>query len=193
MIDEARWNITPAQLIRNLFDRTADGKLAITYYHVIEEPYTCTYDVTWTAADAEALIEQHTRLMAALSAIASRLDEVAAADDASLLTEEQQTAWEIYARPFEPFEVSLSEIGDLYLRGEYDTLSDEENELLERYTEWLKEQCLQRLPLKGCSPEHLITRARRCLRLMYLQAPDSVIGEEARCLAEEMILYHYGR
>ena len=42
-------NVLPQQYILDLFDKTKDGKLAITYYPTNgEQPYDLTYDMDWT-------------------------------------------------------------------------------------------------------------------------------------------------
>ena len=69
-------------------------------------------------------------------------------------------------------------------------LTEEEFALLEEYWEWYEQQCLQRLPYNRRSPAELINRARRYERLVSLHAPEIVLENEARCLAEEMVLYY---
>jgi hypothetical protein len=39
----------------------------------------------------------------------------------------------------------------------------------------------------------MITRAMRYERLISVNAPEVVITEEGRCLAEEMVLYYFGK
>ena len=39
----------------------------------------------------------------------------------------------------------------------------------------------------------LITRARWYERLIAFGAPEMVVAEEGRCLAEEMVLYYFGK
>jgi hypothetical protein len=70
-------------------------------------------------------------------------------------------------------------------------LNDEEQEVLVRHYEWFGEQCLKRLPKKVYSPMLLVNRAQRYEYLISQNAPKTVIDEETRCLAEEIILYYY--
>jgi hypothetical protein len=70
-------------------------------------------------------------------------------------------------------------------------LSNEEQEVLDNYYKWYEEQCLKRLPKKVYTPMHFISRAKRYEFFIIRNAPEIVINEEGRCLAEEMILYHY--
>ena len=69
-------------------------------------------------------------------------------------------------------------------------LTEEEEALLKRHDAWIEQQCLQRLPHVGCTSVYLINRARRYERLVSLHAPEIVLENEARCLAEEMVLYY---
>ena len=194
MTDEKRWNTTPQEHIRNLFESTENDELTITYYHDTEEPCNISYNVRWNEADAEALIQKFDTLICALQKIGQIHDQLETPENReNSLNKEELSVWETYIRPFDEFEVELSVIGELYLRGEYDELSEEENELLERHSEWYKSQSLTRLPCKQCSPEHVINRAQRYERLVALGAPECVRSQEARCLAEEMILYYYSK
>ena len=184
-----------AQYIRDLFAATRDGRLAITYFPDNgEQPYTLTYAMNWTAADAEAIAARHRALVTMLARMAPLYDELLDADNrARLLTDEERAAWEIYVRPFEPFEVSFAEIDELYRRAEFDELDEEENALLERYVDWKTAACLRRLPARGCNPTNLIVRGARYTALVRWHAPPSVLHEEARLLAEEMVLYEGGK
>ena len=70
-------------------------------------------------------------------------------------------------------------------------LSEEEQYLLERHYEWFEAQSLKCLPKSAYSPMNLILRAKRYEYLVSHKAPKSVIDEEGRGLAEEIILYNY--
>ena len=50
------------QYIRELFAATKDGKIKITCYTEIEGPYDRTYEVDWTVADAEKVVERYEAL-----------------------------------------------------------------------------------------------------------------------------------
>jgi hypothetical protein len=73
----------------------------------------------------------------------------------------------------------------------YAQLSDEEQEVLESHHEWFETQCLKRLPKKDYSPILLVNRAQRYEYCIRHNAPKTVVDEEGRCLAEEMIVYNY--
>jgi hypothetical protein len=110
-----------------------------------------------------------------------------------LLGGEELRVYETFARPFEPFEVDESVIGELSFRAEYDSLEEDENELLERHYEWQEGQSLERLPACRRSSYQFILRAMRYETLVRLGAPEIVCTEEARCLAKEMVLFYAER
>lgn len=194
MKEPYRRDVDPVQHIRNLFDSTHDGRLAITYYPSDgEKPFERTYAMDWTAEDAEAIVNRYEALVPILERIGGMYGELLEADKrAALLTEEEQAVWNIYVRPFDAFEVSYAVINELYRRAEFDELTEEENDLLERCYAFEEAQCLERLPVNRCSPRNLIINGARYTAAVRWKAPAFIVHEEARTLAEEMVLY-YGR
>ncbi len=180
------------QYIRELFAATKDGKVKITCYTEIEGPYDRTYEMDWTGTDAEKVLKKYEALIAALSKIGKLHDELENEDKLrELLTDEENAVWETYIRPFEEFEVDQELLTELYDRRYCgDQLSDDEIDILENHYEWFNEQSLKRLPFERCSPMHVINRAQRYEHLVSMNAPEIVIGNEGRCLAEEMVLYY---
>ena len=69
-------------------------------------------------------------------------------------------------------------------------LSDAEHETIDRHYQWFGEQCLERLPKRAYPSKFLVNRAQRYKYFISKGAPKSVIDEEGRALAEEMILYY---
>jgi hypothetical protein len=195
MTVEMRSELTPQQYIRQLFSETKDGKLDITYHYPldIEDPYTINYTMDWTEKDAETIVQLYDALATMLRKFGQLHTELKNEEKRNcLLTAEEVTCWETYIRPFSPFKVEETVIGELYLRGEYDSLDDEENELLERHFWWRERNSLERMPFLRRSPRVLILRAQRYEKLVSLHAPEVVIQEEGRWLAEEMVLYYFG-
>ena len=194
MTYEIRRDLTAQDYVRKLFADTKDGELAITYYpYNMEQPYTMHYKMDWTREDAEEIVRRYDVLTAALLKFGQLHNELFDEEKRKkLLDEEENEIWETYLRPFPDFEVSDEVIGELYLRAEYDSLEEEENELLERHYRWRQHNSLQRLPFLRRSPADLILRAMRYEKLVNLGAPEVVITEEGRCLAEEMVLYYHG-
>ena len=68
-----------------------------------------------------------------------------------------------------------------------------EEYLLKQYYMWKEEQSQKRIPFNRRSCADMITRAARYERLIELGAPEIVVTEEGCCLAEEMVLYYYGK
>ena len=192
MTENVLGKCTPQEYILKLFEETKDGKLTINYYPILDQQYSLTYDMNWLRHDAENLLKRYNDLTNALERIGKLNEELKNEDDCKrLLAAEDFEIWHAYIRPFEPFEVDLDVITELYFRREADTLDDEENELLERHHEWFVANSQQRLPSDNCCPAKMINRAQRYEKLIELGAPNIVIEEEGRSLAEEMVLYHH--
>lgn len=195
MTQEMRKEMTPQQYIHQLFSETKGGKLEITYHYPldIEEPYTVTYTMDWTEKDMETMVRRYEKLSAMLQKFGTLQAELQEEGKRkTLLTAEEQKAWEIFIQLHSPFEVDESVIEELYYRGEFDSLDDEENELLERHWWWRERNSLERLPFLRRSPTSMLLRARRYEKLVGWNAPEIVIQEEGRWLAEEMVLYYHG-
>ncbi|MBE6728594.1 MAG: ATP-binding cassette domain-containing protein [Ruminococcaceae bacterium] len=192
---------------RNIFDKDVDvnelrrdvgmvfqkpNPFPMSIYYNKNEEFNLTYNVDWDESKFEFVMEKFKILIAALNKIGKLHDELENEENRKMmLTLQELEIWETYIRPFEPFEVELSVIGELYFRSEYDELSDEENELLERHHEWYEAESLKRLPVLNRSPRYVINCAERYERLVAIKAPQSVLNVEACCLAEEMVLYYY--
>ena len=195
MTEEERRSLTPRQYIHRLFADTRDGKLEITYYHPqnLEPPHTRTYEMHWGEAELEQMVQRYEKLETMLRTFAGLQTQLEEEETRKkVLNQEQLQAWETFVKPFPPFEVTESVIGELYYRAEFDTLDDEENELLERYYWWRQNNSLARLPFLRRSPADMILRAQRYETLVGWNAPEEVLMDEGRWLAEEMVLYYYG-
>ena len=109
-----------------------------------------------------------------------------------MLSPELVEVWNTYIREFdEEFDAGEINLDEIYaMRESGAELSEEEHDALDRHYEWFEEQCLKRLPKKVYSPMHLVNRAQRYEYLISCNAPKTVINEEGRCLAEEMLLYY---
>ena len=181
MIRNDKLEMTASEYIRALFDETEDGVLEIWHEDETDEGYTVAYPMAWSGADMEELVQQFELLR-------SQLDRIAAGEQ----SEELDEIYNIYVRPYDvcPFDdEQMDEVLDkldLAL-----PLSQEEQVLYERYIHWQEKQASSRLPAKGRNAFRLIPHARRYTRLMELKSPQIVIENEARCLAEELALYHW--
>ena len=211
MNEQTRRTLTPQDYIRHLFMETENGKFTVEYTEptmpsVKEER---TFYVNWTEEDAEKMAERYTLLTAALTRIAGLHDQLDDEENRKkLLSEADLEVYNTYVHPYEPIEVNWDElyplppcepeelmslIAMIHERGRYGDLIEEEELLLKQYCMWKEEQSRKRIPFNRRSCADMITRAARYERLIYLGAPEIVVTEEGRCLAEEMVLYYFGK
>ena len=187
-------NLTPQQYIHRLFADTHDGNLAITYYpYNAEPPYVLNYQMDWTAKDAQDMVQRYEALATILEKLGRLRPQLETEEKRkALLTPNELQVWETFIRPFSPFDVEQPVIDELYFRAEYDSLDENENALLDRYFWWQEDTCLARMDFLRRSPTNLILHARRYEKLISWHAPQVVIEEAGRCLAEEVVLYYCG-
>jgi hypothetical protein len=201
--------LTPQGYIRQMFRETQDGKFPITYYSFIGEPETITYQVNWLEDDVELIIQKYNLLTFALARIGRLHNQLE--DEQSrnkLLSEDELQIWNTYVKPYEPMVVDWEQlypippcepdelmplIHEIHERGKFGDLIEEEEKLWKQYCMWREEQSRQRIPFDRRSSANMIERARRYEKLISMNAPEVVVTEEGRCLAEEMVLYCAGK
>lgn len=209
MTREMRDDLTPQGYIRQVFRETQDGKLSITYYPFIGEPETITYQVNWTEEDAEQIIQKYNLLTFALARIGRLHDQLEEEENRrKLLSEDDLHVWNTYVKPYEPMAVDweqlypispckpdelMSLIQEIHERAQFGDLIEEEEMLWKQYCMWREEQSQKRIPFDRRSAANMIQRARRYEKLIRMNAPEVVVTEEGRGLAEEMILYYAGK
>ena len=125
-----------------------------------------------------------------------------------LLSESDLEVYNIYILPYEPFKVNWDElypippcepdelislVENTFERGKLGDLIEEEELLIKRYCMWNEEQSQKRIPFNRRSSADMITRAMRDEKLISIGAPEIVVTEEGRLLAEEMVLYYFGK
>ena len=208
---QIRNDLTPQGYIRQMFSETKDGKCKVEYENpennFAEEERT--FCVSWTDEDVEKTVQRYNLLTSALARI-DRLHEELKDEESrkKLLSESDLEVYNTYVLPYEPFKVNWDElypippcepdelmqlIENTYERGRYGDLIEEEELLLKRYCMWREEQSQERIPFNRRSSTKLISRAMRYEKLISLGAPEIVVTEEGRCLAEEMVLYYFGK
>lgn len=212
MTEQMRRDLTPQGYIRRMYAETENGEFFVGFMDPdrnYEEESERRFQVNWTEEDAEQLVVKYNLLTSALARIArvhdQLSDEVARA---KLLSESDLEIWNTYVRPYEPMEVNWDElypippcepdelmslIQSIHERGYYGDLIEEEELLWKQYCMWEEEQSQKRIPFNRRSCADLIARASRYERLISLGAPEIVVTEEGRCLAEEMVLYYFGK
>ena len=194
MISEKRLETTPVQHIRDLMKSVSDGKITIGHEDPLELFSQRTFAVSCGVTDTDEVISKYEALVQALTAIGAvhgKIENGVKAEE--VLTSEQFEVWNTYIRDFdEKFDAGEYDLDVIYdMRACGAPLNDEEQEVLENHHEWFEEQCLKRLPKKGYSPILLVNRAQRYEYCIQHNAPKTVIDEEGRCLAEELIIYNY--
>ena len=209
MTEEMRNDLTHQGYIRQLFRETKDGKLPVTYYPFTGKPATVTYEVNWTAEDAEKIVEKYNLLVNALMRIGLLHDQLAEEGTRKkLLSAADLEVWNTYIQPYEPFTVDWSGFIDIppcegnellalvYCireRGQLGDLIEEEEEIWKQYCMWEEEQSQNRIPFQRRSAADLIQAARRYEKAICLKAPEVVQTEQGRLLAEEMVFYYVGK
>ena len=208
---QMRNDLTPQGYIRHMFVETKDGKFKVRYENpengFAEEERT--FYVNWTAEDAEKVEQRYNLLTSALARIARIHDQLENEEDRKeLLSEADLEIYNTYVHPYEPMKVNWDElypippcepdelmslIGEIHERGRYGDLIEEEELLWKQYCIWNEEQSQKRIPFTRRSCADMIIRAMRYEKLISLGAPEIVVTEEGRLLAEEMVLYYFGK
>lgn len=211
MSNQMRNDLTPQGYIRHMFAETKDGKIKVNYENSengFAEEERIFY-VNWTGEDVENTVQRYTLLTAALARIGRLHDQLTDEEcRKALLSESDLKVYNTYVHPYEPFRVNWDELYPLppcepdelmalveetFERGRLGDLIEEEERLLKQYCMWREAQSRKRIPFNRRSSVALILRAARYEKLISLGAPEVVVTEEGRCLAEEMVLYYFGR
>ena len=193
MTEGMRINLTPQGYIRMMFEETKDGKFNLTDCSIFKNQESITFEWNWTKDDAEMIERKYSVLTAALNRIGCLHDQLEDREiREKLLSKSDLDVWNTYVCPFESFEDDdiINEIYDRVISGE---VSEDEKTIWKRYCIWREEQSQKRIPFNRRSALNMIIRAARYERLISIHAPDVVVIEEGRCLAEEMILYYFGK
>lgn len=211
MNEQLRNNLTPQGYIRQMYAETVNGEFKVGYTDPdndsVEEERT--FYVNWTAEDAEKTVQRYNLLTFALARIGRLHDQLNDEESRKqLLSEADLEIYNTYILPYEPMKVNWEElypitpcepdelmslIQEIHERSRYGDLIEEEELLWKQYCMWKEEQSQKRIPFNRRSCADLITRASRFERLISLGAPEIIVTEEGRLLAEEMVLYYFGK
>ena len=208
---QMRKDLTPQGYIRHMFEETVDGEFKVGYEDPdnFDKEEERTLHINWTAEDAEKTVRSYNLLTFALARIGRIHDQLTDEESIKkLLSESDLKVYNTYVRPYEPMEVNWDElypippcepselmllIGEIHERGRYGDLIEEEELLFKQYCMWREEQSRKRIPFSRRSSSDLIATASRYEKLISLGAPEIIVTEEGRCLAEEMVLYYFGK
>ena len=211
MTEQMRNELTPQGYILRMYSETKNGEFKVGY----KDPdrgfvdAEKVFQVNWSKEDAEKTVQHYNSLTFALARIGRLHDQLNDEDSRKkLLSEDDLAVWNTYIRPYEPMEVKnwdelsippceqdelMALIRAIHERARYGDLFEEEEMLWKQYCMWEEEQSQKRIPFNRRSCTDLIIRARRYERLISLNAPEIVVTEEGRCLAEEMVRYYFGK
>ena len=210
MNEQMRNDLTPQGYIRHMFAETENGIFTYSYETIYNDIFDRSFYLNWTTeAEMEEAVQRYNVLTSALARIGRIQDELEDEENRKkLLSEADLEVWNTYVRPYEPMEVNWDElypippcepdelmslIYAIHDRSQLGDIIEEEELLWAQYCMWREEQSQKRIPFNRRSVADMITRAARYERLIELGAPEIVVTEEGRCLAEEMVLYYYGK
>ena len=211
MNTQTRKDLTPQGLIRRMFAETENGKVSVGF----ENPYSYfaeeerIFHLNWTEEDADTVIQRYNLLTLSLARIARVHDQLEDEENRiRLLSKDDLKVWETYVRPYEPMQVDWDElypippcepdelmslVAAIHERSQLGDIIEEEQKLWDQYCRWNEEQSQKRIPFNRRSAADMVMRAMRYEKLLSLNAPEIVVTEEGRCLAEEMVLYYFGK
>ena len=196
MTEKERRELSPQEYIRKMFEETKDGKFVVECRDendIFDKPQEVVFELKWTKEDAEKIVGQYNLLTEALARIAPLHERLNNEENRkTILSNEDLQIWETYVKDYEPFDVDFEVVEEIRMRAIGDLLK-EEKEILDRFYKWREEQSQKRIPFNRRSNANMITRAIRFERLLSWDAPQIVVMEEGRCLAEEMVLYYVGK
>lgn len=208
---QMRNDLTPQGYIRHMFAETQNGEFKVGYTEFFNDSVEQerTLQLNWTAEDAEKVEQRYNLLTSALARIAHLHDQLKDEENRKkLLSESDLEVYNIYVLPYEPFKVNWDElypippcepdelmslVENTFERGRWGDLIEEEELLIKRYCMWNEEQSQKRIPFNRRSSANMITRAMRYEKLISIGAPEIIVTEEGRLLAEEMVLYYFGK
>ena len=211
MNGQMRSDLTPQGYIRHMFAETVNGEFKVGYENpdndFAEEERS--FHVNWTAEDAEKTVQRYNLLTFALARIGRIHDQLKDEESRKkLLSKSDLEVYNTYVLPYEPFKVNWDElypippcepdelmslVENTFERGRWGDLIEEEELLIKRYCMWNEEQSQKRIPFNRRSSADMITRAMRYEKLISIGAPEIVVTEEGRLLAEVMVLYYFGK
>ena len=208
MNEQMRNALTPQGYIRQMFAETENGIFTYSYETIYNNISDRSFYLEWTTEDEmEEAIQRYNVLASALTRIGRIHDKLEDEENRrKLLSEADLEVWNTYVSPYEPLEVDWDKLGippcnqvellkliESAQERAYDSdLFEEEEYLLKQYYMWKEEQSQKRIPFNRRSCDDMLTRAARYERLIELGAPENVVTEEGRCLAEELVLYYFG-
>lgn len=187
-------------------------------YDEKERFYKCT--MNWNEADLDVALDYYKSLYDNLKKIAENWDAICSSSAETVLTEDLLKVWNKYIRDFEIGDIDMGLIMDISDRmdtiaminstaekissgikvskedmsfyNDYkDTaVSEEEEALYNIYRKAIHADAERRVG-ENVAAYDVVIRAKRLCRLMLLEAPAIVLENEARLLAQAMVIHTY--
>lgn len=218
--DDAYTALTPEECIDAMFAHTdAEGNLAIPKwpYDGNGEAESSSHGehgeyylmkMNWNKERKKSVTDDFEALFNALEIIASKWEKLSKTleKNKEILSKELLAIWNTYVRPFDIGALDMNRIDEIWNKKEMiafsddDKISEEKNEnfaitdeeerLWQEYIDTIHRDAESRLERKIAAYD-VIVRARRTCRLMSLKAPDVVVNNEAKLLAQAMVLNRF--
>ena len=173
-------SLTGADYIRAMFANTKNGILTLG-----DEDFTQDIPLDWNEEMMEEMVSIYEELVSDLAELTQW------ETSKETMPEKLMGVWRTFMEPYPNYEGDCEELFDLSMKAElHEEMTPEEEEKLNAWYSWLEEQALTRMPYNRCNPASLIQRARRYEKLLSLKAPQIVVDNESRFLAEELVRYY---
>ena len=154
-------------------------------------------EMAWSREDAEALVREFQTLVDALSEMALlwKNEELGFSEEENrgILSDEQLKVWNTYIKELNPEDMDYMHFYDITEKmDEFGAVSPEDLKYYYAYVDRIHEEARRRLGGKYAQYDRII-RAQRLHKLMAQEAPQVLIDNEARLLAEAMVLETYAK
>lgn len=183
-----------------------------------EQYYKCS--MNWSEHDKKTAEYSFNALYSALKSLAEKYDLINSDEDVDNLPLMLKNVWNTYIREFDigdidedyvyeimkkmdnenlynaigddikaGAEITTSE-SDFYYNYKDAGVSDDENEIVREYRKKVKYDIFDRVGMSYGSYD-LVMRAKRLYKLLYLDAPEIIINNEANLLAQAVVIYGF--
>ena len=199
-------DLTPVECIEEMFGHTDENGVV----YIPEWPYDDDYDydgtryyechMNWNEEGKEKVIKDFIYLYEGIRVIGLLLEKLpeGADIDRKTLGDKLYPIWCKYLNRIEPEGFDSKRIDDIREKKEAiyykelpaDALSPEEEEYLDLYRDAVRAEAEKKIG-KGLASYDVLIRARRVSKLFGLHAPEIIVKNEARLLAQAMAVHSY--
>lgn len=188
--------LSPVDCIELMFRHTGIlSRLYVPDWYGESDGNTCLrLDMTWNENEKNEAVSAFEKLYSQLKEIASVYDrlEDTLEENKTVLSPELLEVWNTYVRDFETGDLDLEKICDISERKDAcERVTDEEEALYKIYRDAVYKDAESRLENKLAAYDAVI-RAKRVCKLMSLNAPEIIINNEAKLLAQAIAVNRFG-